>query len=621
MRRRLARLAYWFEARLPRGAGFQLTFVLVALASLTGAGGFALHRLAGRSNSEAFWWAFLRLTDTGYLGEDSQHGVTLRVLSTLLSLAGNLLLCGAMVAIFTTALDRYLNQLERGRGRLIEDGHFLVLGWNGRIPALVEELLTASARLGLSRPAIAILCPLDAASASAALKRHLSPALRRRCRLLVRTGNPLEVEDLRRMDFAHARAILLVASGPARSSSDLVLAKVVLTLKMELATPPAQLRATVVEVARFPNKRLAESVGWPEHTRAVVSLEIIGRLLAQSVRNPGITEVYAHLLTDTFGESLYFVPARPFANTTLRELLARFRRAVPLGFVGPDGRLALVDLDSPLEADSRLVLMASSQEACQDMIAGNLSSAGACRAYPAPPGQRKKVLVCGWSPAVPGFLNELGAEANDRYSVTLACDVDPSLMATAAQPQLAVTHVRSRLDSAEQLAALEPGSYDNIVLVGSEDEDPGKADAETVMRSVLLRDLLVGTPTSLVVELKDEDNQAMLGAGRDVLVTDQIVSHLLAQVAVEPDLLAVFEDLFTRGGAEIQFEPLLDFVTQPVDFSACQGAAQTRSRIALGWRLASDRGELSAGLHLNPCRAVSFQPQQGDLLVNLVPGP
>jgi hypothetical protein len=159
------------------------------------------------------------------------------------------------------------------------------------------------------------------------------------------------------------------------------------------------------------------------------------------------------------------------------------------------------------------------------------------------------------------------------------------------------------------------------VLLGPEDEDPAKADAETVMRSVLLRDLLAGAGTSLVVELKDEDNHALLGAGPDVLVTDQIVSHLLAQVAVEPDLLGVFEDLFTRGGAEIQFEPLLDFVTQPGDFAACQAAALARRRIALGWRLVSACGELAAGLHLNPSRAVLIQPQPGDLLVNLVPGP
>lgn len=625
MRRKLAKLAYWFESRLPRGAGFQLAFVLLALAALTLAGGLALQRVAGNSSPESFWWAFLRLSDPGYLGEDSRHGPALRLLSTLLSLAGNLLLTGAMVAIFTTALDRYLGRLERGRGRLVEDGHFLILGWNERIPALVEELLTASARLGLTRPSIAILSPLDAATAGAALKRRLHPRALKRCRLLLRTGDPLEREDLLRMDFPHARALLLVASGPDRSTSDLTLAKIVLMLKTEVPEPLPQHRATVVEVASSANKRLAESVGWPGQTQAIVTLEIIGRLLAQSVRNPGITDVYAHLLTDTFGESLFFVPAQPYAQATLRELVARFPRAVPLGFVRADGRLILADLDAPLEADSRLVMMATSQEACQQVVTGAPLAPEEQGHNLPPPALAKRVLVCGWNAAIPGFLTELAAEASERFTVTLASDVEPMSMDQNLRrlhiPSLTVDLRPSRLDSVEDLASLEPGQYDSVVVVGRDDESPWKADAETVMRCVLLQDLLGAAPTSLVVELKDEDNRALLSQQLDVLVTDQIVSHLLAQVAIEPDLLSVFEELFTRGGAEIQFESLLDFTTQPtMDFAACQAAALARQRLALGWRLASERTDLAAGLHLNPPRNIAFQPERGDVLVSLAPG-
>ena len=618
MRRKLARLAYWFESRLPRGATFQLAFVLLALSALTVIGGLLLQRHSGGSSAESFWWAFLRLTDTGYLGEDSRQGPALRVISTVLSLAGNLLLCGAMVAIFTTALDRYLHQFERGRGRLVEDGHFLILGWNERIPALVEELLTASKRLGLSRPSIAILSPLDAASARAALNRQLSSSDRRRCRLLLRTGNPLDRADLKRMDFEHARAILLVACGTDRSTSDLTLAKTVLMLKTEAAQPPGRHRATVVELAVAANKRLAESVGWPGRTRAIVTLEIIGRLLAQSVRHPGITDVYAHLLTDTYGESIYFIPASPYAGSTLRELQGTFPRAVPVGLLHSDGRLALAKLDAPIETDARLVLMAITQQACYEVVNPALMAGSTASANPAPQPVKKNVLICGWNSAVPGFLNELAADGNERYSVTLASDADPESM-SANLPTVSIESVRARLDSEEDLAALDPCRYDSVVLLGRDDENPSKADAETVMRCVLMQDLVKNSSTSLAVELKDEDNRTLISPGLDVLVTDQIISHLLAQVAGEPDLLAVFEELFTRGGAEIQFEPLKNFAPGRTDFLSCQTAALARGRLALGWRLTASRNELPCGLHLNPSRHISLEPQPREMLVTLVP--
>ena len=47
----------------------------------------------------AIWWAFLRLTDPGYLGED--HGVIPRTVSTVLTLAGYVVFLGALVAIMT----------------------------------------------------------------------------------------------------------------------------------------------------------------------------------------------------------------------------------------------------------------------------------------------------------------------------------------------------------------------------------------------------------------------------------------------------------------------------------------------------------------------------------------
>ena len=51
---------------------------------------------------ESIWWAFPRLTDPGYLGDD--EGLVGRSVSTVVTVLGYLLLLGLLIAIFTQLL-------------------------------------------------------------------------------------------------------------------------------------------------------------------------------------------------------------------------------------------------------------------------------------------------------------------------------------------------------------------------------------------------------------------------------------------------------------------------------------------------------------------------------------
>ena len=51
----------------------------------------------------------------------------------------------ALIAFITTALDQKLNELKRGRSKVIETAHTLILGWNEqRIVEILQELILAN---------------------------------------------------------------------------------------------------------------------------------------------------------------------------------------------------------------------------------------------------------------------------------------------------------------------------------------------------------------------------------------------------------------------------------------------------------------------------------------------
>src|SRR6185503_19052575 len=72
---------------------------------------------------------------------------------------GSLFLVSVLISILTTSIEQRVEALQRGRSKVIEDGHVVILGWNEQVFAVISELVVANAH----RPqgCIAILGELD----------------------------------------------------------------------------------------------------------------------------------------------------------------------------------------------------------------------------------------------------------------------------------------------------------------------------------------------------------------------------------------------------------------------------------------------------------------------------
>ena len=612
MNRLFNRLYYLTETLLMRSPGYQLLLVALVIIALSVVGGAVVHfayPLAYRDTGEAIWWAFLRLTDPGYLGDD--HGVVPRVVSTFLTVAGYVVFLGALVAIMTTWLDRLMAFLGSGRSPIFERRHILIIGWNDRIHALVEEVVHSSQRLldDSAKPAVVILCESFSQSIHHELLQKLDPEVRRHCRLLVRSGNPLEAESLQRVDYTHARSVILISQARGERAqgqlSDMTLAKVLMTLKSmapDLASPPN----VVVEVSNPTNKLLLESVGWEHHTEAIVGEEILGRLFCQTVRFPGLSKVYRRLLTDSFRDSILLVPAATVdaVGKRLADLVDCLPLGIPIGKLpihGFQSDVRLIDFDTVLSQDDMLVVVASARGGNQGeaprpsvedgSILGRVDGEGQ------PPVRR--ILCVGWSTLLTAFLGETTDYQHETFQVTLLWDGEvprerERLMRLAeSHPNLELTFRLGDLGDDEEVRRLQPENFDTIVLLSDQRRDALLSDAETVLHYVLLDRHFrrLGRDVWFVVELNDEDNRPLI-AGRDVdvILSGEILSHLLAQVAIHRSLAWIYEELFSKGGSELRLVGVDSFtgVEGELDFGRCQKACLAQRSVAVGVRRESD---------------------------------
>jgi len=105
-----------------------------------------------------------------------------------------------------------------------------------------------------------------------------------------------------------------------------------------------------------------------------------------------------------------------------------------------------------------------------------------------------------------------------------------------------------------------------------------------------------------------------------MLISPMILSHVLAQVALRRELRVVLDELFTVGGAEIQFRNPHDYpLPASTDFRLLEKIVAERGEIALGvFRGKPD--ERGRHLQMNPPREQYLDLREGDQLLVLCVG-
>ena len=316
----------------------------------------------------------------------------------------------------------------------------------------------------------------------------------------------------------------------------------------------------------------------------------------------------------------------------LDQLPDAFPGAVLLGAVRKHGSSFRPILNPPPgfapEADDRLVLLARSYAEAGAVGDGNRVPPERREfSIPPPPRQRQRILIMGWSHKLPALLHEFDQYERESFEIDVLSAIPLAERATDLDRydlQLRRTGLRQLEGDytiPSELARINPGEYDNVVLLGSDWLPSGyESDARTILGYLLLRELLPpsGGPKVLVELLDPENVRLFRRRPGEVLISPLILSHMLAQVALRRELRAVFDELFGPAGAEISFRRAIDYLEEgrDVTFREIQHAAAMWGHIALGLRHEADRAD-TGGLRLNPPRNQRWSIAPGDEVVVL----
>lgn len=605
------RLRYRFDNALSRGPFIViaylglLTLVVILVAGLIATIVGLTFGNGDESFFESMYQSLLRMLDPGTFSGDASW--SLRALTVVVTLVG-IILGGSLIGLIANAVDQRVEQLQRGRGQVVEKGHSLILGWSPLVPQIIAELVVANE--SEKDASVVVLARADKTAVEEAI-RELVPDTKT-TRVVVRNGDPALPSDLERVCVAAARAIIAVRD----EDGDASVIRAVLAVR---ALDPAYASCHVVaELNDADNARTLRIVSRGRIV-TVSSDSVVAEVTAQACYQSGLAAVFADLL-DFDGDEIYFAPITEVTGHSYAEAQLAFEASSLIGRLTGDGAIELNPAPGTVLAeDDQLILIAADDSAVaftgfRPVEAPPVSGGAVDEARPV------RVLIVGWSAFGSRVLKELDEFLVLGSSIHVQVDadlVDPSDVEGISLQHATLT-TRGGRGGPEDLLTLEAdGPFDQVIVLAYRDSlSASDADARTLLSLLTLRMMWPADAPDhvrVVAELVDQRNAAIAAPAGidDLIISDALASLMMAQLSERAELLALFEDLFDPDGAVVVLLPAERLIPQQaLSFGAIVAAAGAQGASAFGYRV-----EATGEVVMNPPKSKVVTLTPGDKVI------
>jgi voltage-gated potassium channel Kch len=564
---------------------------------------------------EALWESLMRTLDPGTMGNDT--GAGFRAVMLMVTIGG-IFIVSALIGILNSGLQANLERLRRGRSQVLESGHTVILGWSFQIFTILEQLLIANENQ--KRACIVVLANEEKAAMEDTIRERVKA--HGPTRLICRSGNPMDPTDLDIASLHTARSIIVLP--PEHEDPDAEVIKSVLAVTNHPHRRPEPY-SIVTQIRKEESLDILQMIGQRDRVMPLLTGDLIARIIAQTSRQSGLSVVYTELLNFE-GDEIYFKHEPALTGLTYGEALLLYEDSALMGLRRADGTILLNPaMDTRIAADDQIFALSEDHNTIHLSGLSRVPLDESLIGFEkrARPPQPERGLLLGWNASAPAILRELDAYVAPGSQVTVVAEADG--IAAEIQdllPQLKRQHVEYHpADPADGdvLERLGLSTFDHVIVLACSGFTPQQADARTLLTLLHLRRIAERdqTPFSIVSEMLDLRNRQLAEVARvdDFIVSDHLVSLLMAQLSETPERYPIFREIFDPQGAEIYLKPADEYVVTgvPVNFYTVVEAARRQGHTAIGYRLAAEAGEQSKnyGVHTNPKKSerVVFSPQ------------
>ncbi|HAX69824.1 MAG TPA: potassium transporter TrkA, partial [Anaerolineae bacterium] len=574
------------------------------------------------SFGEAAWMSLMRAMDAGNIAGDAN--VAMRIVMFIVTLSGIFIL-STLIGILSNGLEERIESLRKGRSLVLENDHTLILGWTPQIFTIISELVLAN-ESRKNGAVIVVLADQDKVDMEDAIKERVSDL--KNTRIICRSGSPMDMNDLEIVSPHTARSIIVLADG-SDPDTHVIKAILAITNNPNRRSEPYHI---VTQIRDPKNLDVVELLSDKDVVQPILTTDLIARVVAQTSRQSGLSIVYTELM-NFGGDEIYFKQEPNLSGKTYGEALLAFETSTLMGIRKSDGVVMMSPpMDTRIESGDQIFAIAEDDDKIhlanhpRIPLDEKLIHTNGKASKPKP----ERGLILGWNRSGATIVRELDqyvAKGSQLTIVSQVYDLEGQLKREIGKlTNQKLTVIEGDIRDRALLEKLQVTEYDHVIVLAYSHLEVQEADAITLVTLLHLRDIAEKdeTPFSIISEMLDLRNRELAEAAKvdDFIVSDHLISLMLAQLSENADLMGVFTDIFDPEGAEVYLKPIGDYVAtrQPVNFYTVVEAARQRGETAIGYRLMSEShdAEKAYGVHTNPKKSekVLFKPEDKLIVIS-----
>jgi voltage-gated potassium channel Kch len=567
---------------------------------------------------EGSWQILMSTIDPGAMGGDGPVWAyrAVRLVATL----GSLFLISILIGTISSGIDGKLEELKKGRSRVLETNHTLILGWSEKVFSIILEIIEANSNQ--KNPSIVILADRDKVEMEDEIRSKIENF--RNTKIIVRSGSPLESSDIAVVSPNEARSIIVLANEEANADTYVIKSVLALT---NGKNRKKEFYNIVAEIKDPKNMEAAELVGNDE-TVFVLSADLISRITAQTCRQSGLSVVYSELLQFD-GDEIYFQAEPKLVGKTYKDTLFAYDKSTVIGILTKDQK-ALINPpmttvfnsgDSVIaisEDDDTIKLSGKSSFDIQEKFFNRMADK---------PASIERTLILGWNARGTRIIEELDNYVASGSEVMIVADgvdmADEIADLKQSLNKIKIVYQKGDINDKTTLVNLKTELYDHIILLSYTDIDIQESDAKTLICLLHLRNLSekANKDYSIVSEMLDIRNRELgvVAKADDFIVGDNLISLMLSQLSENKDLKKVYDVLFEAEGSEIYLKPVSRYVKtgEAVNFYTILESAAQLNETAIGYRISSlcSDSDKHFGVSINPNKANTVKFSEDDFII------
>jgi hypothetical protein len=614
------RLAYridcWFSSN-PNAKILALLYVSIAMVLV---GGLLLFGVSSTGFGDAIWENVALVGIDFTAASATESSLSARVVAVASALGG-MFITALLLGIVSDAVGDYVDDLKKGRSDVLETNHTLVLGWSDKTLPIVEQVSNANVSEGGG--VIVILAEMEKERQEELIAEFEYESLG--TRVICREGNPLLVADLKKVNAAGARSTIILAGEGTADQADAKSLRVVLSL-VGLRAKCASKGHIVCEMCDVDNEPLVRMVGG-EAVETIVAHDVIGRLMIQCARQPGLAQVWNDVLG--FEGCEFYCSEHPeLVGCSFDDVVLRFADAAPLGLLRHKNVMINPPRGEVVQRGDRIIVLAEDDDSYEvgpkpsDIIVEHEDDVHTPKT-PRP----ERVLFCGWRRDLDDVIQLLddfvvsGSELHLFSGLEVQEQKDRLAKARDQRKRpptlskLKVVHATGDLCSRRDLERLPLERFTSCIILADDaaEKNATDKDSQALATLLLLRDIQntrirnAREPLSprgeeskspwavadwagdlsqakdrcvVLSEILDARTRALIAdAGiSDYVLSNSMVSDAIAMVAEDRDVNRILNSLFEESGAEIYIRPAGHYIPDGAHLSFFDVAAACRAR-------------------------------------------